>query len=51
MFANAWGSRVQYGAGDPLNGNMGHSHSKRFLNREGQEFNRVSNKDIGPWKG
>jgi hypothetical protein len=43
--------RVNYDVVDPSNGKVVYSYSKRFLNEAGQEFNRVSAKDIEHWKG
>jgi hypothetical protein len=43
--------RIHYDVVDPSSGKTVYSYSKRFLNQEGQEFNRVSSKDIENWKG
>ena len=43
--------RVHYDVVDPSNGKTVYSYSKRFLNQDGQQFSRVSYKDIQNWKG
>lgn len=43
--------RVSYDIVDPASGKVVYSNSKRFLNEAGQDFERVTSKDIKNWNG